>query len=127
SRYYRIREEGMPFTGWPGRLEEQGEPMDLQQFLDEADRLNLPNSLFIDCTASEEVSEFYPKVMKANFSLVTANKKANSGPLKRYRELQNLALEHNVMYLYETNVGAGLPVEIGRASCRERVREEGEV
>ncbi|SHE91163.1 aspartate kinase [Fodinibius roseus] len=110
SRYYKIREEGMPFTGWPDRLEEEGEPMSLQQFLEEADRLNLPNSLFIDCTASEEVSDFYPEVMKANFSLVTANKKANSGTLKRYQELQELALEHNVMYLYETNVGAGLPV-----------------
>lgn len=110
SRYYQIREEGMSFTGWPDRLEEEGEPMSLQQFLNEADRLNLPNSLFIDCTASEEVSDFYPEVMKANFSLVTANKKANSGTLERYQELQDLALEYNVMYLYETNVGAGLPV-----------------
>lgn len=110
SRYYQIREEGMSFTGWPDRLEEEGKTMNLQQFLDEADKLNLPNSLFIDCTASEEVSNFYPEVMKANFSLVTANKKANSGPLERYQQLQELALKHNVMYHYETNVGAGLPV-----------------
>ncbi|SMO56692.1 bifunctional aspartate kinase/homoserine dehydrogenase I [Fodinibius sediminis] len=110
SRNYMIKEEGMPFTGWPDRLESEGTPMSLNAFLEEADELNLPNSLFIDCTASEEVSDFYPEVMKANFSLVTANKKANSGPLKRYQELQELALEYNVMYLYETNVGAGLPV-----------------
>lgn len=110
SRFYKIREEGMSFTGWPDRLESEGKKMSLQQFLNEADALNLPNSLFIDCTASEEVSDFYPEVMKANFSLVTANKKANSGTLKRYQELQDLALEYNVMYLYETNVGAGLPV-----------------
>lgn len=110
SRYYKIQAGGMSFTGWPERLEEEGRAMNLQQFLDEADRLNLPNSLFIDCTASEEVSECYQRVMEANFSIVTANKKANSGPLKRYQELQKLALENNVMYLYETNVGAGLPV-----------------
>lgn len=110
SRYFKIDAKGMPFTGWPSQLQENGEPMSLDQFLRKADQLNLPNSLFIDCTASQEVSDFYPEVMKANFSLVTANKKANSGSLKRYEELQELALEHNVMYLYETNVGAGLPV-----------------
>ncbi|MCW9708911.1 bifunctional aspartate kinase/homoserine dehydrogenase I [Fodinibius salsisoli] len=110
SRHFKINAEGMPFTGWPDHLEENAKPMSLDQFLKEADQLNLPNSLFIDCTASQEVSDFYPEVMKANFSLVTANKKANSGSLKRYEELQELALEHNVMYLYETNVGAGLPV-----------------
>ncbi len=110
SRYYKIEQKGMPFTGWPERLEEDGKPMDLQTFLDEAGELNLPNSLFIDCTASREVADFYPEVMKANFSVVTANKKANSGTLHHYQALQELALKHNVMYLYETNVGAGLPV-----------------
>lgn len=110
SRYYKIEQKGMPFTGWPERLEEDGKPMDLQTFLDEAGELNLPNSLFIDCTASSEVADFYPEVMKANFSVVTANKKANSGTLHHYQSLQELALKHNVMYLYETNVGAGLPV-----------------
>lgn len=110
SRYYMIEESGLPFTGWPERLSKEGDKMNLQQFLDDAKELNLPNSLFIDCTASSEVSDFYPEVMKASISLVTANKKANSGSQERYRELQDLALKHNVMYHYETNVGAGLPV-----------------
>jgi aspartokinase/homoserine dehydrogenase 1 len=110
SRNFNIDAGGMPFTEMESRLQEEGKPMNLEQFMEEADQLNLPNSLFIDCTASEEVADFYPEVMKANFSLVTANKKANSGSLKRYEELQQLALDHNVMYLYETNVGAGLPV-----------------
>lgn len=110
SRYHMIEEQGMPFTGWPERLEKDGKPMELRQFLDKVRELNLPNSLFIDCTASQEVSDLYPDIMKASISVVTANKKANSGSQKRYRELQDLALKHNVMYLYETNVGAGLPV-----------------
>lgn len=109
SKQFKISEEGLPFTGWPTGLTE-GKEMSLQRFLQEADDLNLPNSIFIDCTASNKVADFYPNIMKANFSLVTANKKANSGSLEQYQKLQQLALENNVMYLYETNVGAGLPV-----------------
>lgn len=110
SRYYMVDEEGMPFTGWPDRFESDGKPADLNAFLEEMRNLNLPNCLFIDCTASDEVSDTYPAVLRSNVSLVTANKKANARSIAHYKELQELAIRHNVMYLYETNVGAGLPV-----------------
>src|SRR5699024_5638937 len=84
--------------------------MKFDHFLADAQRLNLPNSLMVDCTASIEISDCYSDILESSFSLVTANKKANSGPMERYQKLQELALKHNVMYLYETNVGAGLPV-----------------
>lgn len=110
SRNYMVQEQGMPFTGWPDRFASKGKPADLDKFLEEMRALNLPNCLFVDCTASDEVADKYPEVLQSNVSLVTANKKANSKVISEYKKLQRLAIRHNVMYLYETNVGAGLPV-----------------
>jgi aspartokinase/homoserine dehydrogenase 1 len=72
--------------------------------------LNLSNSIFVDCTSSEEVAEYYSSILSSNISIVTPNKKANSGPLSRYQRLKSISLKRGVKFLYETNVGAGLPV-----------------
>ena len=72
--------------------------------------LNLSNSVFIDCTASDEVTEKYPEIFSSNVSVVTPNKKANAASYDFYQKLKFLVLKHNVKFLYETNVGAGLPV-----------------
>lgn len=109
SRHYKVSEDGFDFIGWPDNLE-NGHEMVFDNFMKEARAFNLPNSLVVDCTASSDISERYTDILESGFSLVTANKKANSGPMDRYQELQELALNNNVMYLYETNVGAGLPV-----------------
>ncbi|MDX1617348.1 MAG: ACT domain-containing protein, partial [Balneolaceae bacterium] len=110
SKHFLIDEEGIPMDRWREELERDGESADINRFIRRMSELNLSTSIFIDCTASDEVSEVYSKVLKSNISIVTANKKANSSSLERYEELQELALENNVAYLYETNVGAGLPV-----------------
>ena len=72
--------------------------------------LNLSNSVFIDCTASKIVVEKYPDIVSSNISIVTPNKIANSINYDFYQKLKQLALKHNVKFLYETNVGAGLPI-----------------
>ena len=72
--------------------------------------MNLSNSIFVDCTSSEEVTGQYEAILDANISIVTPNKKANSGPLKRYHNLKNISFKRGTRFLYETNVGAGLPV-----------------
>ncbi len=87
-----------------------GEPMRLAAFVERMIHANLPNSVWVDCTSSEEVTDFYPVVLAANISIVTPNKKANSGPLGRYKMLKQAATRRGVRFLYETNVGAGLPV-----------------
>lgn len=110
SKKFLIREDGITMEAWEEELEEKGETADINRFIEEMNTLNLSNSIFIDCTASEEVSAAYDKVLESSVSIVTANKKANSGPLKNYEKLQALAFKNNVAYLYETNVGAGLPV-----------------
>ncbi|MDZ7690617.1 MAG: bifunctional aspartate kinase/homoserine dehydrogenase I [Balneolaceae bacterium] len=110
SKKFLIDEEGISMEEWDQRLLKDGEQADINHFIEKMSDLNLSNSIFIDCTASDEIANVYTDVLKSNVSIVTANKKANSSSLAKYEELQELALQHNVAYLYETNVGAGLPV-----------------
>ena len=88
----------------------QGKPNELKDFVARMLELNLPNSVFVDCTASEEVVLVYENILKAGIAIVTPNKKANSGSFKRYQKLRELARKNNTPFLYETNVGAGLPI-----------------
>jgi bifunctional aspartokinase / homoserine dehydrogenase 1 len=88
----------------------EGEPMSLSSYYEKMESLNLSNSIFVDCTSSEEVAGFYDRILSANISIVTPNKKANSGPLERYKKLKSTTTKRGVKFLYETNVGAGLPV-----------------
>jgi len=92
------------------RMKKEGEPMGMRFFFDRMCSLNLSNSIFVDCTASEEVTDFYEPVLSANISIVSPNKKANSGPLVKYMSLKSIAFKRGARFLYETNVGAGLPV-----------------
>lgn len=91
-------------------LHDKGEPMDLEAYTDRMFALNLPNSVFVDCTSSEEVTDHYESILVSNVSIVTPNKKANSGSLAQYQLLKSTAFRRGVKFLYETNVGAGLPV-----------------
>ena len=118
SKKFLIDEDGLPTDNWKDRLFAEGQDADIGHFIRQMAELNLSNSIFIDCTASNEISEAYSDVLRSNISIVTANKKANSSSLAQYEQLQKLAFEHNVAYLYETNVGAGLPVV---ATLREQV------
>jgi aspartokinase/homoserine dehydrogenase 1 len=118
SKKFLIDQDGITINEWNDRLSAEGEDADINHFIDRMAELNLSNSIFIDCTASDEVSKVYADVLESNVSIVTANKKANSSSLSKYEELQRLAFEHNVAYLYETNVGAGLPVV---ATLKEQV------
>nr|MCU0421129.1 bifunctional aspartate kinase/homoserine dehydrogenase I [Cyclobacteriaceae bacterium] len=88
----------------------EGEPMRMTAFSEKMIQANLPNSVLVDCTSSEEVTDFYPVILAANISIVTPNKKANSGSLGKYQMLKQAAARRGVRFLYETNVGAGLPV-----------------
>ncbi len=85
------------------------------------DRLaRLDRVLFVDCTASEEVSALYSELLAAGIGIVTANKLALSGPLDGYLQLHRLAAEQGVPLRYETTVGAALPVLDSLAALRAR-------
>jgi len=80
------------------------------RFYTEMIKLNLYNSVFIDCTANEVVSGLYRDIINANISVVTANKIACSSAYSDYLALKRSSAEKGVKFLYETNVGAGLPI-----------------
>jgi aspartokinase/homoserine dehydrogenase 1 len=86
------------------------EPFKLESFIEKMFSHNLPNSCFCDCTANEEISASYEKILQQSIPIVTPNKKANSGSLDYYRRLTSYSRERGIPYLYETTVGAGLPV-----------------
>ena len=72
--------------------------------------MNIFNSVFVDCTASADVAALYQDFLDHNISVVTANKIAASGPYEDYRKLKQTALQRGIKFLFETNVGAGLPI-----------------
>lgn len=72
--------------------------------------MNIFNSVFVDCTASKEVAALYQTFLDHNISVVAANKVAASSSYDIYRRLKTTALQRGVKYLFETNVGAGLPI-----------------
>ncbi len=83
---------------------------DIAAFISQMTRLNLRNSVFIDCTANEDVAARYKDILSKYVSVVTANKIACSAEFSYYQMLKNIANERGVRFIYETTVGAGLPV-----------------
>jgi aspartokinase/homoserine dehydrogenase 1 len=89
---------------------EKGQPAKLDKFVESLRELNLRNSIFVDCTADNEVASTYKVILEAYSSVVTANKVACSSEYSLYVDLKQTARQHNVRFMYETNVGAGLPI-----------------
>jgi bifunctional aspartokinase / homoserine dehydrogenase 1 len=110
SRKMLLREEGVQCDKAPEELHTYGEQTDLESFCEKMIGFNLPNSIFIDCTASESVAAFYSAILNSSISIVSPNKKANSGPYSIHQELRRIMRDHGIHFLYETNVSAGLPV-----------------
>ena len=110
SRKMLINEAGIDTNHWQALLEQDGSASDMGTFVHRLKELNLPNSVFIDCTSSDYVIKYYQEVLQSAVSIITPNKLANSGTYKTYQQLKQTAMRAGVKFLYETNVGAGLPV-----------------
>ncbi|SMO36269.1 bifunctional aspartate kinase/homoserine dehydrogenase I [Gracilimonas mengyeensis] len=110
SRQMYFDEEGIDLDNWQALMEEKSEKMDHQVFLQNMQELNLRNTVFIDSTASEDVAKLYQDVLESSISIVTPNKIACSSDYKTFKKLTDSALKYKSKFLYETNVGAGLPV-----------------
>jgi bifunctional aspartokinase / homoserine dehydrogenase 1 len=82
----------------------------LQGFANEIKAMNIYNSVFVDCTASDVVASIYKEILHSNISIVTANKAAASSEYDNYAEIKKTAKQKGVKFLFETNVGAGLPI-----------------
>lgn len=109
SRHMIINEDGISLDEWREKLE-AGKPTDLAGFVDGILALNLRNAVFVDITANEQVANLYDRLLKKSVSVVACNKIAASSVYDSYKNLKDLSREFNAQFLFETNVGAGLPV-----------------
>lgn len=102
--------EGIAPKEAKSRLLTEGENANLSDFVAKIQQANLPNSIFIDCTASLLPVKEYETLLESSISIVTPNKIANSGSMDTYLKYRYLSHKYGGKFLYETNVGAGLPV-----------------
>ncbi len=105
-----FEEEGIGFDNWKNDLLASSDNASLPGFINRMKDMNLSNTIFIDNTASEKVAGFYESILESSISISTPNKIATSSSYLQYQRLKNLAKKNGVLFLYETNVGAGLPV-----------------
>lgn len=102
--------EGIKLDNYKAELEEKGTASSPEILRDSIINMNIFNAVFVDCTASDSVAQIYGDLMSQNISVVTANKVAASSTYDNYIKLKNTARERNIKFLFETNVGAGLPI-----------------
>jgi aspartokinase/homoserine dehydrogenase 1 len=101
---------GIDLASYREEMEEKGIPSSAGVLHDEIIGMNIFNSVFVDCTASAEVASLYKEFLMHNISVVAANKIAASSDYSIYSELKQIARRRGVKFLFETNVGAGLPI-----------------
>ena len=109
SRKMFFDNDGIDLENWKKNLE-NGEPTTLKSFHEKVKASNHINSVFIDNTANQEVSEVYETYLRESISVVTCNKIACASSFDNYKTLQQVSRKYNASFLFETNVGAGLPI-----------------
>ena len=102
--------EGFDLGRFREELAEKGKESSLDTLRDEIIGMNIFNSVFVDCTASPDVAALYETLMNNNVSVVAANKEAASSSYDNYTKLKETARHRDIKFLFETNVGAGLPI-----------------
>ena len=109
SKHAVFNRDGISIADYQEQLRES-QPSDWRRIRDEVIGMNLYNSVFVDCTANADIAALYQSFLDHNISVVTANKIAAASPYDNYERLKQTALKRGVKFLYETNVGAGLPI-----------------
>lgn len=110
SKHMLFDEQGISVEEWEQLFATHGEPGHLNEFLDKAFDLNLPNSVFIDNTGSPAVAAIYPRLFEHSMSVVACNKIGVSGSYDHYQLCKQQSAHYGVDFWYETSVGAGLPI-----------------
>ncbi|WP_350286984.1 bifunctional aspartate kinase/homoserine dehydrogenase I [uncultured Croceitalea sp.] len=109
SRTMVFNDDGIALDNWSGSLA-QGRPADTEQFIKEVKKRNYRNSIFVDNTASDDIAKSYASYLSNSIAVVTCNKVACSSEYAIYSKLKALSKKYNAPFLFETNVGAGLPI-----------------
>jgi bifunctional aspartokinase / homoserine dehydrogenase 1 len=110
SRKMYVDKKGISLENYRETLKNLGEKGDISGFIQQMTRMNLRNSVFIDCTADGQVASRYAEILSKYVSIVAANKIACSSEYKYYQKLKAIASARGVRFMYETTVGAGLPI-----------------
>ena len=110
SRRMILADRHLALDQWRNELEESSITADLESFINHVNAAHLPHAVLIDATASAELTGRYESWLSRGINIITPNKKSNAGPLTAYRSLRATARHHQRYFLYETNVGAGLPI-----------------
>ncbi len=105
-----MNEKGIELSNWQNLMTKEGSKPDLDKFIESMKGLKLPNSILVDCTASDGVVNNYLKILSSSISIVTPNKIANTQSYQQFLALRDTAAKYNVQFKYGTNVGATLPV-----------------
>jgi bifunctional aspartokinase / homoserine dehydrogenase 1 len=105
-----IGEKEISIANLSKELSTKGETADLNEFVNRIKTINYSNSVFVDCTASDETAEIYVDILNKGINIVAANKRATTKSYTYYLSLKDSAVKNKVKFLYETNVAAALPV-----------------
>ena len=110
SKRFAVDPGGLPLQEWRARLDGSPHTMNPQALLRSVEACRMANVALVDCTASQHIVDAYPDFVLANVHIVTPNKRANVLPWARYESLMSLLKSRQRYFLYEANVGAGLPI-----------------
>jgi aspartokinase/homoserine dehydrogenase 1 len=110
TRERALDPNGIDLDRWQDALKQNPDAKDINSYVQQIRDYNLHNTIFVDCTASGHVARLYPKLLTSNISVVTANKLGTAGDLSLYESITEAVNAGRAKFLYETNVGAGLPI-----------------
>ncbi|RIY38529.1 bifunctional aspartate kinase/homoserine dehydrogenase I [Psittacicella gerlachiana] len=111
SRKWLLDAKGLELDqNWRLRLEEEGVEYTLSDFIRRVEIDHVVNPVFVDCTSNQGIADSYVRLLQAGFNIVTPNKKANTSSYAYYQQMREVAQREQRRLMYETNVGAGLPV-----------------
>lgn len=110
SKKMTFNENGINLNKWEEELDKSEISSNIPGFIEHMKAMNLSNSIFVDNTANEMIAGHYESILDSSISISTPNKIATSSSFLQYRRLKNIASKRGVQFMYETNVGAGLPV-----------------
>ncbi len=110
SRKMYTNKGGITLESCRDKLKNIGKKADISQFIRDMKKMNLRNSVFVDCTADEKIATKYEEILNGYISVITANKIACSSEYSYYQQLKKISGERGVRFMYETTVGAGLPI-----------------
>lgn len=110
SKKMLFNRDGIELDNYKTLLKESEMKSDFKEYVEIMTEMNIFNSVFIDCTANENLAEYYRQILDSSISIVAANKIAASSDYSNYKVLKETAIKKGIKFYFETNVGAGLPI-----------------